>query len=79
MVELDGEKKPRAKVPSSEMRVLPAESGLLGRRRLSDAQKGTKPSDQQTKKKIVCMGRKSIGVLVLLCNKTRMRPWKWDI
>ena len=63
MPELDGEKNPRAKVPSSEVMVLPTESGLSGRRRLpDDAQNGNNQNDQQTRQMIVCMGGGSIAV-----------------
>jgi hypothetical protein len=62
-LELDREKNPRAKVPSSEMIVVVAESGLPGRRRLSDdAENGNKQNDQQTRETIVCIGRESIAV-----------------
>lgn len=64
MVELDREKNPRAKVPSSEVMVLPTESGLSGRRRLpDDAQNGNNQNDQQTSQMIVCRGRGSIAVV----------------
>jgi hypothetical protein len=62
-LELDREKNPRAKVPSSEMIVVVAESGLPGRRRLSDdAENGNKQNDQQTREMIMCIGTESIAV-----------------
>jgi hypothetical protein len=71
---LDGEKKPRAKVPSSEMSLLSKVSGLLGRRRLSDAQDGSRLAAQKASVMILWMGRKPIGD-VLLCQRIRSRQW----
>jgi hypothetical protein len=67
---LDREKKPRAKLPSLEMSVLPTVSGVLGRRRLSDdTGGGNKQDEQKHSKMILWIGRKPIGVLALLCKE----------
>ena len=85
MPELDGEKNPRAKVPSSEVMVLPAESGLSGRRRLpDDAQNGNNQNDQQTRQMIVCMGGGSIAVAnygtgIMKAKQWMSCPWTMQI
>jgi len=67
-VELDGEKKPRVKVPSSDTRVLPGVSGLPGTRWSSlDAHRCIKLNEQERNKRVAQMGEmERIGTLDLI-------------
>jgi len=68
-VDLDGEKKPRAKVPSSDTRVLPGESGLPGTRLLRDAHICIKLNEHERNKRMASMETERTGILSLLGSK----------